>query len=40
MVGGDDGAMHKVNHAGVAAHPGDKGMEEIAKRIYMAIKEK
>ena len=38
-VAGDDGQMHEVNHAGVAAHPGDKGMEEIAKRIYEAIKQ-
>ena len=31
-------AMGKFKHAGVAAHPGDKGMEAIAERIYAAYK--
>lgn len=31
-------AVGKFSHNGVAAHPGDKGMNEIAERIYRAIK--
>lgn len=30
-------AHGKFEHAGVAAHPGDKGMAEIASRIYKQI---
>ena len=38
-LGNDDEmkAVGKFSHNGVAAHPGDKGMNEIAERIYRAI---
>ena len=32
-VMGDDGQKHVIEHNGVASHPGDKGMEVIAKRV-------
>lgn len=32
-------ATGKFAHAGVAAHPSDKGMEEIANRIYAALQD-
>lgn len=32
-------AIGKFAHAGVAAHPGDRGMSEIAERIYRAMKQ-
>ena len=38
---GDDPEMKATGlfwHSGVAAHPGDKGMEEISARIYVAVK--
>lgn len=28
-----DGNIHLIDHSGVAIHPGDRGMEEIAKRV-------
>lgn len=34
---GDDGEKHIVKHAGVANHPGDKGMRYIADRIIECI---
>lgn len=33
-------AYGKFTHAGVAAHPGDKGMREIAERIFTAVKKR
>ena len=36
-VTGDDGEKHIVKHAGVANHPGDKGMRYIADRIIECI---
>lgn len=32
-VYGDDGAWHKIEHRGVAVHPGDNGMRYIAGQI-------
>lgn len=36
-VTGDDGEFHLVKHAGLARHPGDKGMKYIADRIIECI---
>lgn len=38
LVDGDDGKKHRINHLGVANHPGDKGMKWIAKKIVKAIR--
>ena len=37
MVEGSDGVQHKIEHAGVAVHPGDKGMQFIAEKIIDCI---
>lgn len=37
-VFGDDGSEHIIAHEGVAAHPGDKGMQAIADRIMREIR--
>ena len=34
IVGGEDGVEHKIDHNGVANHPGDEGMKHIAYRIF------
>lgn len=39
VVYGDDGEPHTVEHAGVAAHPSDKGMKYIADKIIENISE-
>ena len=33
----DQGNSHKITHDGVAAHPGDLGMKEIARRIIHSV---
>ena len=38
-VSGDDGMEHIIEHAGVASHPGDAGMEVIAQRVLEMIKD-
>jgi hypothetical protein len=43
-LGGDPSnsasSERKIDHAGVAAHPGDKGMQAIANAIFAAIQQK
>jgi len=34
LVTGEDGLEHKIDHNGVANHPGDTGMKSIAYRIF------
>ena len=36
-VFGDDGTPHKVEHQGVAVHPGDSGMQYIANQIISVL---
>lgn len=38
VVYDDDGNKHTINHEGVAAHPGDKGMAYIANAIEKVVK--
>lgn len=33
-----DGNEHIIEHDGVAKHPGDKGMDAIASRIFEKLK--
>ena len=35
----DEGKPHIVEHEGVAGHPGDKGMKEIADKVINCIDE-
>ncbi len=37
IVQGADGTSHEILHAGVARHPGDAAMKEIARRINDAL---
>ena len=37
MVQDESGRLYAIDHKGVAAHPGDKGMDEMGKRIAAAI---
>ena len=37
IVYGEDGKKYKVEHKGVAGHPGDRGMEYIADSIINTI---
>lgn len=37
VVYGDDGVNHIIEHDGVALHPGDAGMREIANRVVQSI---
>lgn len=39
IVYGDDGEPHDIDHAGVAVHPGDLGMKQIAENILAALAE-
>ena len=35
-----DNKIFRINHAGVAIHPGDRGMEIYAERLFNCIKKK
>ena len=37
FVYGDDGELHEITNAGVAEHPSDLGMNEIAKSLFSAL---
>lgn len=37
QVYGDDSQWHTVNNSGVAAHPGDGGMQGIGERLYNSL---
>ena len=37
VVFDNNGGKHVVDHAGVAKHPGDKGMQAIANRIINSL---
>jgi hypothetical protein len=37
LVWGDDGVQHAINHSGVASHPSDAGMLEIANVLLKAL---
>ena len=39
-VEGDDGKIHEIEHSGVAIHPGDRGMNWIAKALSQEIIDK
>ncbi len=38
IVYGDDGKEHPIDHEGVVAHPGDKGMKYIADAVIKVLK--
>lgn len=37
LVDGSDGEQHKIEHDGVAGHPGDKGRQYVAEKIIECI---
>ena len=38
VVEDKEGNKHTIEHSGVAAHPGDEGMKEIAERVEMIVR--